>query len=55
MKQPKRVLTLTAAEYRLMIHGLLHFRNKLIQHGKYADPVNELLIKLQKPKQHWFK
>ena len=50
MKQPKRVLSLPASEYRLMIYGLLHFRNKLIQQGKYADPVNELLIKLQHPR-----
>ncbi len=48
MKQPKRVLSLLVSEYRLMIYGLLHFRNKLIQQGRYADPVNELLIKLQK-------
>ena len=31
---------------------LLHFRNKLIQQGRYADPVNELLIKLQKPRKY---
>lgn len=50
MKQQKRILTLTPIEYRLAIHGLLHFRNKLIQQGRYADPVNELLIKLQHPR-----
>ena len=48
MKQQKRILFLRTAEYRLALHGLLHFRNKLLQQGKYADPVNELLIKLQK-------
>lgn len=30
MKAPKRVLTLTTVEHRLMIRGLLQFRNKLI-------------------------
>ena len=48
MKQPKRILFLRTAEYRLALYGLLHFRDKLLQQGKYADPVNELLIKLQK-------
>jgi len=52
MKQPKRILSLSASEYRLMIYGVLHFRNKLIEQGRYADPVNELLIKLQYPRRH---
>lgn len=50
MKQPKRILSLSVSEYQLMIYGLLHFRNKLIEQGRYADPVNELLIKLQHPR-----
>ena len=48
MKQPKRVLVLSSSEYRLMLHGLFHFRNKLNQQGRYTDAVDELLIKLQK-------
>ena len=48
MKMPKRILVLSQSEYRLMLQGLLHFRNKLIEQGRYADPVNELLMKLQK-------
>lgn len=48
MKQPKRVLVLSMSEYRQMLHGLIHFRNKLIQEGRYPDDVDELLIKLQK-------
>ena len=54
MKAPKRVLTLTTAEHRLMIRGLLQFRNKLIDQGRYTDAVDELLIKLQR-KPHWWK
>ena len=50
MKQPKRILSLSASEYRLMLYGLLHFRNKLIQQGRYTDAVDELLIKLQYPR-----
>ena len=30
MKQPKRILSLSVSEYRLMLYGLLHFRNKLM-------------------------
>ena len=48
MKQQKRVLVLNSAEYRLMLYGLIQFRNKLIQQGRYTDVVDELLIKLQK-------
>ncbi len=48
MNAPKRVLSLTPAEYRLMIHGLMQFRNKLIRQGRYPDAINDLLIKVQK-------
>ena len=48
MRQPKRILVLSSSEYRLMLHGLVHFRNKLIQQGRYTDAIDELLIKLQK-------
>ena len=47
MKAPKRVLTLTTAEHRLMIRGLIQFRNKLIDQGRYTDAVDELIVKLQ--------
>ena len=50
MKLPKRILVLSPSEYRLMLHGLLHFRNKLIAQGRYPDAIDELLIKLQKAK-----
>ena len=50
MKAPKRVLTLTTAEHRLMIQGLIQWRNKLLAQGRYTDAVDELLIKLQKRK-----
>ena len=48
MKMPKRILLLSQSEYRLMIQGLLHFRNKLIEQGRYPDAINELLVKLQR-------
>ena len=48
MKMPKRILILSQPEYRLMLHGLLHFRNKLIEQGRYPDAINELVVKLQR-------
>lgn len=48
MKNPKRLVSLTPAEYRLMVHGLIHFRNKIIRQGGFGDAINELLIKLQR-------
>lgn len=48
MRQEKRVLFLSAEEYRLTLHRLLCFRNKLIEQGRYPDAINELLVKLQR-------
>ena len=48
MKPPKRIVVLSSAEYGLAFNGMLYFRNKLIQQGRYADAVDELLVKLQK-------
>lgn len=50
MKQPKYVLEVSVDEYRLMIYALIQFRNNLIEKGRYPDAVNDLLIKLQKPR-----
>ena len=44
MKQSKRILVLSISEYRLLLYGLVDFRNKLIQQGRYPDPINELLV-----------
>ena len=48
MKESKRILLLSPSEYRLMLYGLLHVRNKLIEQGRYPDAINELLVKLQR-------
>ena len=48
MKESKRILALSPSEYRLMLYGLLHVRNKLIEQGRYPDAINELLEKLQR-------
>ena len=47
MKEPKWILLLSPSEYRLMLYGLLHVRNKLIEQGRCPDAINELLVKLQ--------
>ncbi len=48
MRAPKRILTLTGEEYRLMLRGLIQFRNTLIEQRRYTDAVDELLIKIHK-------
>ena len=48
MKEPKRILVLSPSEYRLMLYGLLHVRNKLLEQGGHPDAINELLMKLQR-------
>lgn len=48
MKMPKRILLLSPSEYQLMIYGLIHVRNKLIEQAGYPDAINELLVKLQR-------
>ena len=52
MKQIKRILVLSLPEYGQLLQGLICFRNKLIQRGRYMDAVDELLIKLQKARRY---
>ena len=52
MRQPKRILVLSSSEYRQVLRGLIAFRNKLIQQGRYPDAINELLIRLQKARRY---
>lgn len=42
MKNQKILVSFTSAEYRLMVHGLIHFRNKIIRQGGFGDAINEL-------------
>ena len=50
MKEAKRIVTLEADEYRILLHCLIHFRNVLIAEGRYTDAVDELLLKMDKCK-----
>ena len=56
MREPKRIVTLEADEYRILLRCLIHFRNALIAEGHYTDAVDELLLKLDKCKnrRRWF-
>ena len=48
MKEPKRILIMTQAEYRMIIYGLLQWRNDLLEQGKHTDAIDEFLIKMNK-------
>lgn len=50
MREQKRILTMSAYEYRLALYGLIHFRNQLLAQGRYTDAVDELILKLQTKK-----
>lgn len=52
MREQKYILALSAGEYRLLIHALLHWRNKLLAEGRYTDPIDELLLKLHRRCRH---
>ena len=52
MRAPKRAIVLSSAEYSLMFREFVHFRNKLIQQGRYPDAIDDLLIKLQKARRY---
>ncbi len=45
-KKDVRVLELSPAEKRLLIHAMLHFRNKLLATGRPTEDVNEILLKI---------
>ena len=54
MKQ-KYYLALSIEEWRIIIHCLNNFRNRLISEGRYTDAVDEVLIKVAKAKTKKFK
>lgn len=47
MREQKRILTMSAYEYRLALYGLIHFRNQLLAQGRYTETVDELILKLR--------
>ncbi len=50
MKNPKYHLYLTYDERRTVINSLICLKNDLISQGRYADAVDELIVKFTKAK-----
>mgnify|MGYP004544795283 CR=1 len=50
MRNPKYHIYLTPNERRTVINSLIDLRNDLISQVRYADIIDELLIKLTKAK-----
>ena len=51
----KYYLALSTEEWRLLIHCLNNFRNRLISEGRYTDAVDEVLIKVANAKAKKFR
>ena len=50
MRNPKYHLCLTHNERRTVINSLICLKNDLISQGRYADAVDELIVKFTKAK-----
>ena len=48
MKKKKIKLPIYDNEMKIIINALNEFRNKILQQGRYTDPVDELILKLNK-------
>jgi hypothetical protein len=46
MREKLNHLYLDSHERKLLIHSLVELKNKLIQQGRYTDPVDELIFKV---------
>ena len=46
MADEKRVLTLDEFEQRLLVSGLMDFRNDLLKDEKPTEDINELILKV---------
>ena len=46
MADEKKVLTLDEFEQRLMVSGLMDFRNDLLKDEKTTEDINELILKV---------
>lgn len=46
MAEEKKVLTLDEFEQRLMISGLMDFRNDLLKDDKPTEDINDLILKV---------
>lgn len=46
MAEEKKVLTLDEFEQRLMVSGLMDFRNYLLKDDKPTEDINDLILKV---------
>ena len=46
MTEEKKVLTLDEFEQRLMVSGLMDFRNDLLKDDKPTEDINDLILKV---------
>ena len=46
MAEEKKVLTLDEFEQRLMVSGLMEFRNDLLKDDKPTEDINDLILKV---------
>lgn len=46
MAEEKKVLTLEEFEQRLMVSGLMDFRNDLLKDDKPTEDINDLILKV---------
>lgn len=46
MAEEKKVLTLDEFEQRLMVSGLMDFRNDLLKDNKPTEDINDLILKV---------
>ena len=46
MAEEKKVITLDDFEQRLMVSGLMDFRNDLIKEAKPTEDINDLILKV---------
>ncbi len=44
----KRILKVNGQELNIILYGLIEFRNKILEQGKYTDCIDELIIKINK-------
>ena len=51
MKEQNYHLYLSGSERRFVTQNLIWFRNKLREEGRYADAVDDLIIKFSRAKQ----
>lgn len=47
MFEKKKKIELNNEELRILRYSLIDFRNNLLKQNKYADPVNEVMVKLK--------